>query len=63
MNNRPVITQELPPIMTRQELAQLLRCSTRTVFESKIPCVKIGRLVRYRREDVQTALQAMEAGK
>jgi len=49
--------------MTRQELAQHLRCSTRTVFESKIPYVKIGRLVRYRREDVLAAIQAMEAGK
>ena len=63
MKSNPSNTQELPPIMTRQELAQLLRCSTRTVFESKIPCVKIGRLVRYRREDVETALQAMEVGK
>lgn len=49
--------------MTRQELAEHLRCSSRTVFESKIPFVKIGRLVRYRREDVLAALQAMEASK
>lgn len=63
MQTSPTTTQELPPIMTRQELAEHLRCSSRTVFESKIPFVKIGRLVRYRREDVLAALQAMEAGK
>lgn len=63
MQTTPQNQHDMPQVMTRKELAALLRCSTRTIFESKIPCVKIGRLVRYRREDVLTALQAMEAGK
>jgi hypothetical protein len=43
---------DLPTLMTRPEVAKFLRCSTRSVFDLGLPTAKLGRLVRYKRDDV-----------
>jgi hypothetical protein len=45
----------LPELMTRREVADHLRCSTKTV-QRRFPSVKIGHLVRYRREVILAAI-------
>jgi hypothetical protein len=42
----------LPEILTRREVATYLRCAIKTVKRRKIRCIRIGGMVRYRREDV-----------
>jgi excisionase family DNA binding protein len=42
--------------MTTKEVAQYLRCSSKTVLRLHLPCAQFGRLRRYRREDVVTFL-------
>ena len=42
----------LPEILTRRDVATYLRCSTKTVKRRKIPFIRIGGLIRYRKEDV-----------
>lgn len=50
---------ELPPLMNKRELAALLRVSVRTVerrIALGLPCVRVGRQVRFRRADVTKLL-------
>lgn len=50
------IVQSLPPIMTTDEVAALLRCSTasvaRYVFAHQLAAIQIGRQRRFRADDV-----------
>lgn len=43
----------LDSLLTQAEVAQLLKITTRTVRTLNIRRVRIGRLVRYRKSDVQ----------
>jgi excisionase family DNA binding protein len=57
-------TPELEPILhTREEIARVIRVSTRTVdtlqATRRIPYVKVGRLVRFKLHDVLRALDKM----
>ena len=56
----PVITQTSAPILTKEEVAEILRVKPSTIAElirprcSRIlPHIKIGRYVRFRRVDVE----------
>ena len=48
--------QSLPPVMTTEEVAGLLRCSLTTVdryvFSHQLAAIRIGRQRRFRAEDV-----------
>ncbi len=54
MNDTPI--QPLPPVMTTDEVAQLLRCPpesvARYVFSHQLGAIRIGRERRFRAEDV-----------
>lgn len=47
----------LSPYMTAEEVAEVLRCTPRSVRnyarQGTLPCIRIGRLVRFRRADVE----------
>lgn len=62
MNDRKLTEGALPSLLTRKEVAEYLRCSTRTVRRRKIPITYIGGLVRYNRDDV-LALIKPEGGR
>ena len=51
-----MIMENLPEIMTIEEVAQYLRVSERTVYEwaqkGKIPCGKLGTIWRFKRDDI-----------
>jgi hypothetical protein len=51
----PTRTTEL---LTRQDVQRALKCSRSTVERLNLPIVRIGRLVRYRPEDVQRVIDA-----
>ena len=54
MTSLPI--QLLPPVMTTEEVAQMLRCSQATVeryvFNHELAAIQIGRERRFRAEDV-----------
>ena len=54
MNTPPI--QPLPVVMTTEEVAELLRCSSATVaryvFSHRLVAVRIGRQRRFRADDV-----------
>ncbi len=54
MTSPPI--QILPPVMTTDEVAQMLRCSQATVeryvFNHQLAAIRIGRERRFRAEDV-----------
>jgi excisionase family DNA binding protein len=50
--------KDLRPLLTLPEVARLLNLSTRTVRRLRIPCVRIGRSVRYCPSDVERFLAA-----
>lgn len=56
MNQEPT-GSSLPNLLTRQEVAAILRCSVRTVRRRLSPGLRIGRLARYRREDIQALIK------
>jgi len=45
-------------LLTIDEVARLLSVSTKTVRRLRIPCVRLGRLLRYRPSDVERFLAA-----
>ena len=49
---RPTTISPSDLLLTRKEVAELLKVSTKTVERLPIPYLKVGRLPRYRREDV-----------
>jgi len=52
-------TQTLPqPLLTIDQVAQRLKVSTKTVRRLRIPCVRLGRLVRFHASDVERFLAA-----
>lgn len=44
------------PLLTIEEVAKLLSVSTKTVRRLRIPCVRLGRLLRFRPSDVERFL-------
>lgn len=48
---------EVPPVLTTDEVAELLRVSSKTVLRLHIPFAKFGRQRRYLREDVLNFLR------
>jgi excisionase family DNA binding protein len=52
-------------LLTAEEVAQILNMSTAWVYDHadrkqpKVPCVRLGKAVRFRPEDVQTFIEAM----
>ena len=52
---------EPDPLMSPADVSNMLQVKVGTVYkwiwEKKIPCVKIGRLVRIRRSDAQKMIQ------
>lgn len=48
----PARSQLADSLLTPSEVSELLRISTRHLRRLSVPCVRIGRLVRYRRGDV-----------
>lgn len=52
----PIPIQLLPPVMTTEEVAAVLRCSEATVeryvHSHELPAIQIGRERRFRAEDV-----------
>jgi excisionase family DNA binding protein len=61
----PVSASEAAGLLTKEELAGVLKCSERQIerlqVARKIPFVKLsGRMIRYRRESVLRALVKME---
>lgn len=55
---------EMPMIMTRLQLAAALQCSTKhvdnLVNRRLLPVVRLGRIVRFRRDSVMRALAHLE---
>jgi predicted DNA-binding transcriptional regulator YafY len=47
------------PWLTKKELADALKVSTRTIERAKLPCLVVGRQNRYRLSEVETALRSM----
>jgi len=45
-------------LLTLQQLAAYLQISTKTVRRLRIPCLRIGRAIRYRPSDVERFLAA-----
>jgi excisionase family DNA binding protein len=60
----PVESINLPLVLTKQQLATILGCTTRHLDNltrrGLLPAVHLGRLVRYRREAVLRALANLE---
>jgi excisionase family DNA binding protein len=61
-NERNTMSNDLPEIMTIEETAQYLRISSSSLYkyaqEGKIPCQKIGRHWRFRRQTLERWLDA-----
>lgn len=53
-------------IMTRDELADYLGCSTRSIAnwveQRLIPCIKINRTIRFKKTAVDAALEKLQIG-
>jgi len=47
-----LLTEGMEPLLTASEVCELLRVSSRHLRRLAVPCVRFGRLVRYRRGDV-----------
>lgn len=65
LNN--VTTQDVPPkLLTVKEVAKVLRCSPRSVAawtaSGELASVKLGRLRRYRPEDVEAFIRRSLSG-
>jgi excisionase family DNA binding protein len=58
--------EPLAPILTKSQLAGLLRCSERHVDNLRrrglMPYINLGRSVRFRRDAVLSAIQKLEGG-
>lgn len=53
----------LPALATRLQVAEFVGCSkTHIANQKEIPFVKVGRLARYRREDVLAYLSKLAGG-
>jgi excisionase family DNA binding protein len=54
----------LSPLLTAKEVAELLRCSKQAVYwwaeTGVLPHVRIGRAVRFRRDDVERVMTSTE---
>lgn len=52
-------------VLTAREVAQLLRCNLKTVYESAragtLPCVRLGRSFRFSREAILASLQTCKS--
>ena len=46
------LPESMEPLLTAKEVCELLRVSSRHLRRLNVPCVRFGRLVRYRRGDV-----------
>ena len=59
------MSTEQPPVMTVEEVAEYLRIPRASVYKlaqkGKIPCQKVGRHWRFRRERIDQWLDAIEA--
>jgi excisionase family DNA binding protein len=55
-----MILRNQPPLMTPREAADALRCTERSIQrwqrEGKLTAVRIGRWVRFRREDIEAMI-------
>jgi excisionase family DNA binding protein len=53
-----------PMLLRKQEVAHLLQISVRTLEgftnSGEIPCVRLGRSIRYRLDSVERAIQSLE---
>lgn len=62
----PAVLQPASDVLTRDDVAGLLRCSTRhldnLMGRGLIPHIRLGRSVRFRRTSVLAALAALERG-
>mgnify|MGYP002631865806 CR=1 FL=1 len=58
--------QKLAPLLTARETAELLRVSERTLWtltdSGSIPCVRVGRSVRYDQQDLETWIRSQKSG-
>jgi PTS system nitrogen regulatory IIA component len=57
----------MTPLMTAEDAANYFQCSPRTIYEwaerGLLPSVKLGRLVRFREEDLEAYVAAKRGGK
>ena len=55
-----------PMLLRKQEVARLLQISVRTLEgftnSGAIPCIRLGRSIRYRLDSVKRAITSMESG-
>jgi excisionase family DNA binding protein len=62
----PRADEPLAPILTKAQLAGLLRCSERHVDNLRrrglVPYINLGRSVRFRRDAVLSAVRKLEGG-
>lgn len=56
------MTDKMPDLLTKKDVAEWLSCSVRSVdtlrVSSGLPYILLGRLVRFRRKDIQEWLDA-----
>lgn len=54
------------PLLTAAEIAPLLRVSVATIYrwadDGSVPCVKIGKTIRFRRSEIERFLLAPASG-
>jgi excisionase family DNA binding protein len=62
-----MISNELPPVLTIEEVMHALRCSRRTVSrliaDKKLVAIKIGRMVRITRESVELLINGKRSSR
>ena len=57
----PYPVSDRQDVLTRREVAQLLRISVRTVDRLRLPSMLVGRLRRFLRQDVDAFLEERRA--
>ncbi len=55
---RTLLASGLHPLLTIEQVAELLNVSPKTVRRLRIPCIRLGRLLRFRASDVERFLAA-----
>lgn len=65
MTTQPVPADQPPEILLAREVADILRCSDQQVYNlaraGKIPSIRIGKLVRFRRSEILAMQQSQSA--
>jgi excisionase family DNA binding protein len=60
------VSDALPPVLTKAQLAQVLSCTPRHIDNLSrrgvLPSVRLGRIVRFRRDAVMASIRKLEGG-